>query len=69
MEGGKSNELTIEFQLLGNGQLHISRARREIQHQHVQTAPFDFVQELLEGFHYHQAAPDDGRGFGDQVAH
>ena len=59
----------IELDLLGDRQLRIPRPWRQVQDQYVQTAPFDFVQELLQGFHDHQTAPHDRCFFVDEVAH
>jgi hypothetical protein len=60
---------TIKHYLLRDTQLRVARAGRQVQHQHVQTAPFHLVQELLERLHDHQAAPDYGRIFIYEVAH
>ncbi|MCY1381865.1 hypothetical protein D9M69_698240 [compost metagenome] len=40
-------------------QLHIPRARRQIDQQHVQLAPFHLIKHLLQRAHQHGAAPDD----------
>lgn len=66
---GRGYKLTVKNDLLRNCKLGITRARRQIQHQYVDTAPIHLVQELLYGFHHHRAPPHDGASFGDEIAH
>ena len=68
----RHDDRPVQLDLLRDGQLRVARSRRQIQDQHVQAAPVDFVQELLERFHDHEAAPGDGgffSGAADEVAH
>lgn len=55
--------------MLRDGQLHVASAGGQVEHEHVEAAPVDFVEQLLEGFHDHEAAPYDGGVFADEVAH
>ncbi len=61
--------LTVKVDLLRDGQLRISCARREVHDKHVQCAPVDIVQQLLDSFHNHQASPDHRSLFTDEIAH
>lgn len=66
---GRLRRLAVEHGLLGDCQLRVSRAGRQIQHEDVEAAPVDFVEQLLYRLHDHGAPPHDGGLFRDEVAH
>jgi len=62
-------DITVQLDLLRNGQLRITCPRRQIQHQHVEPSPIHLVQQLLKSFDNHHATPRD-RGFlRNEIAH
>ena len=59
---------TVERHLLGQGQLGVAGARREIDDHEVERAPVHVGEELIERLHDHRTAPDDRRvGVGDET--
>lgn len=59
----------VEDDLLRDGQLHVARAGRHVEDQDVEAAPTHLVEELLDGLHDHESAPDDGTVRPDEEAH
>ena len=55
-----------ERHVLSHGQLGVAGARRHIDDQHVQFAPHDLAQELVQRRHHHRSAPDHRRALVDQ---
>ena len=54
--------------LLGQGQLRVARAGRQVDDHEIELAPLDVAQELVERLQDHRAAPDDGGvGIGDEA--
>ena len=51
---------------LGEGQLRIRGARRQVDHEVVELAPVDIAQELLDGATDERAAPHDGLALGHE---
>ena len=68
-KGSMGKLLTVQVDLLCNGQLGVPCPRRKIEHQDVQSAPIHIMKELLHGLHHHEAAPNDRRLVGHEVAH
>ena len=63
--GGDGVSFTIENNLLGHAELRIAGARRKVEDEDVKSAPINFVQQLLKGFHHHQTSPYNRRIFPD----
>ena len=53
---------------LRHGELGVAGAGRHVHHQHVELAPLNVAQHLLERPHHHRPAPDHRRVLGDQEA-
>ena len=56
----RDDDRTVQVGLLSKCHLHVARARRKIDDQHVKRAPLHLAQHLLQGPHEHRAAPDHG---------
>lgn len=65
----RNNHGASEGYALRQCQLHISRARRQIYHEHVEGRPGDFEEELCESFLEHETAPRERLRRGDEEAH
>ncbi len=66
---GRNNHGPRQRHLLRQRQLRIPRARRHVQNQHVQLAPFHFAHHLHQGGNHHRAAPDHRRFLVHQEPH
>lgn len=64
---GDDEELGIGQQLC-HGDRDITRARRQIEQQHVEVAPEHVGEELLQGAMEHRTSPDDGLARRDEHA-
>ena len=56
----RDDDRAVQVGLLSKCHLHVARARRKIDDQHVKRAPLHLAQHLLQGPHEHRAAPDHG---------
>ena len=68
LRGGHDHR-TGQRHALSHGQLGVTGSRRHVDHQHVEFAPIDITQHLLQGTLHHGAAPDHRRVLLDQKAH
>ena len=57
-----------ERHVLSHGQLRVAGARRHVDDQHVEFAPHDLAQELVQRRDHHRSAPDHRRALVDQEA-
>ncbi len=60
---------TVEFESTGKRQLHVTGARRQVEHEVVQLSPGRFFYELLERARQHRAAPGQGVALANEQAH
>src|SRR5215472_4226824 len=58
--GRRDDDGAGEPDLLGQRQLSVARAGRQVDDQLVELAPRDVLEKLLDRFHHHWSAPDDG---------
>ena len=65
----RDNHRARQWHRLRHGELGVARTGRHIDHQHVEIAPIDLAQHLLQGRHHHRAAPDHRGIFLDQKTH
>lgn len=65
----RHDDRAVQHDLLRDAELRVARARGQVEHEHVEAAPVDLVQELLQRLHDHHAAPHHWRLLPDEVAH
>ena len=66
---GRDDDGARQRHLLGHGELHVARAGRHVDDEHVEVAPVDVAQHLGQRRDHHRPAPDDRRALIDQEAH
>lgn len=61
--------LTIENDLLGDGQLRVSRSRGQVQDQDIEITPVNLVKQLLNSLHNHRAPPNHSIVLRHEISH
>ena len=64
--GGRDEQRAADRHRLGQGQLGVRCAGRQVDHEVVELAPVDVAQELLDGAAHERPAPDDGLALGHE---
>jgi hypothetical protein len=66
---GVDDDRAVERDLLGERELRLAGARRQVDDQKVLRAPQRVLEELAHRTHHHRAAPDNRRLFSQEKAH